>query len=327
MSTPFEPHSDDALSLEELLAGVDPDSTPDGWSPGDLSRMSIEAFTRQRIAPPAHRGIGKLKLSGPPVVAHTAPIAETSRLLAALQKAVTYVTASVRQGSSRPVITGVIRQGTALLLTPNFAPGSLEISVVSRQPEASEPALVHPASEVDVGIRTLVELFEAARFNEDLPGGLIDRLRTLGPRTARTLLSLSDTVLDDDLRLDITWRTTDHANLRGTLGRSQATAIRQAIHEGRIEVERITLVGFLRTISQIPHVPLDLILESGQRVQLKASEEQRAGLGPLYDNRVTVVADESVQTSARGEGKRQYELISVRAFEPGDSSAVFDEVE
>lgn len=324
MTTPPEPDQGRALSTDELLSGVDATWLPETWSPGDLSRMSVNAFVRQRIVPQLYRAEGTLRLSGPAIIDHAAPIAETSRLLGSLQKAVTYVSASVQQGTTRPSITASIRERTTLLLTPNLAPGSLEISVIGREPVRSEPALIPTQTELDSGMRELLSLFEDAGVGED-GHGLTERLRALGPRTARTLLKLTDTVLTDDVRLDLRWRTSDDADLRGSLGRPQASAISAAIQEGRIQVDQVTLVGWLRTISQIPNVPLDLILDNGQRAQIRANDEQRAGLGPLYDTRVTVVADESVQTSAKGEGRRQLDLVSVRSFEVGDASTMTDD--
>ena len=139
------------------------------------------------------------------------------------------------------------------------------------------------------------------------------------------MLQLSDAVLTDDIQLEVTWRATDDTSVHGVLGHQEAAAISRAIHEGRIEVERVRLVGYLRTISQIPHVPLDLIMDSGGRVQLRATESQRARLGPLYDTRVTVVADETVVTSAKGQGRTQYDLIEIKSYEPGDTSSDLDE--
>ena len=281
--------------------------------------------TRQRIVPPAHRGAGRLHLTGSTVVANTAPIAETSRLLAALQKAVTFLSAAVMQDSTRPTISSQLRRQTALLLTPQLAPGSLVISVVSREPETpTEPSLIPTATAADTGVRALLELCQTAG-SDGLATELGARLRSLGPRAARTILQLSDAVLTDDIQLEVSWRATDHTSVQGKLGHQEAAAISRAIQEGRIEVERVRLVGYLRTISQIPHVPLDLIMDSGGRVQLRATEDQRSRLGPLYDTRVTVVADETVVTSAKGQGRTQYDLIEIKSYEPGDTSSDLDE--
>lgn len=77
-------------------------------------------------------------------------------------------------------------------------PGSLQISVIGREPARSEPSLIPAQTELDSGIRELLSLFDEAAAGED-GTNLTERLRALGPRTARTLLKLSDTVLTDDV--------------------------------------------------------------------------------------------------------------------------------
>lgn len=328
MATQPEPNY--ALSPEEFLSTLDLSAVTapvPQWSRGDLSRSSIDAFVRQRTTPLPRPGAGKLHLTGAAVINHAIPLEETSRLLAALQRAVTFLSASVRQDSPRPRISASVRQATALFLTPQLAPGSVVLTVVSRPAEDSSgeltPSMIPVASEADSGVQTFLDLCNIATSDSLQLDALNTRLRALGPRAARTVLQLTNAVIADSVEMDFSWTSTDSTVTSGVMARRQALAIRDTIRSGRIEVERVTLIGTLITISQV--VPLDLVLESGHKVQLQASDEQRASSAEFYNTRVTVTAEETVTTSAGGTTRPHYLVVSIREYKPGDTATDLDD--
>ncbi|MEV5303509.1 hypothetical protein [Amycolatopsis methanolica] len=126
-------------------------------------------------------------------------------------------------------------------------------------------------------------------------------------------MKLAEAVIDDHVLLDLSWHEAGRATDRAAVRRSTAVALRDAITEARVDVDRTTLVGVLQTVSQVR--ALDLLLNNGDRITLEASDDVRADLGPMYNHRVEVLAEVRVRTSGTGQDRARYQLISVRSLE------------
>ncbi|WP_020419050.1 hypothetical protein [Amycolatopsis sp. ATCC 39116] len=316
MTTPdssFESFSSPA----DFFSGVDLSSVPAWETANELAALSIAAFAADQDGDQQSRGV--IRLHGDAVENHSIPVRTTIRVLGALQDLVAAVATALRgePAGLRGRIPEVARAATELRLVAEPLPGSLVLKFAAGPTDTASdprPALWHEVTLADRSMHRLIDLIrEADPLDREQ---LLSELRPLGPRVARQLVKLAEAVIDDEVLLDLSWQEAGRATDRAAVRRSTAVALRDAITEARVDVDRTTLVGVLQTVSQVR--ALDLLLDNGDRITLEASDDVRADLGPMYNHRVEVLAEVRVRTSGTGQDRARYQLISVRSLEEED---------
>lgn len=83
----------------------------------------------------------------------------------------------------------------------------------------------------------------------DISGHIAQELRRFGSRTARHLTDLTSRVVEDEIDLDLTWRTPAGQLHRAVLQRRSAETIQAAIKINEVEVREVEVTGILTTVS------------------------------------------------------------------------------
>jgi predicted nuclease of predicted toxin-antitoxin system len=200
------------------------------------------------------------------------------------------------------------------------APGSVQLRLEGPIVEATTPlAGMEPVLLIDLAAGQLVGLMSEVadpQLDEDV---VVGHLRSLGPRVARHIQTLAAELLSDDVDLDLSWRRFGKPPEVGQLHRQNASLLRDIIRRSHVENEPITLVGQLVTISRVR--PAAIVLDSGQIVTLMVDEQLSADLGPFFNQRVRIEAEETVtHQAATGRDKYQYRLLAVDLAAADDSS-------
>lgn len=309
-------------SLEAFFTGVDLNSMPRWSTADDLAALSVAAFAAQQALPAPAASRALVRLHGPAVQEHSVPVRKTMRVLGALQDALSAVAAALRNEPAglRGRLPDFARMATELRLVAEPVPGSvvlkLEAGDLPSVRDTGQPPMFPVPTLADQSMHRMLELVRRADASVLDRDQLLEELRPLGPRVARQLVKLAEAVLEDDLLVDLTWQEPGREPDRAAVERSTALAIKDTITQARVDVDEVTLVGVLQTVSQVR--VLDLLLESGERITLEANEEARAKLGPMYGHRVEVVAEVTIRTSGTGQDKARYQLIDVRSLEADD---------
>lgn len=291
-----------------LLEGVD---LSDIYVPADVVELSQRSVLASRstfadITAPAE---AVLRLSGDGVRRNRIGARQASRILGSLQEVFAAIGQSLSGSpTSRGSIPNIIRQRTALNLFPATAAGSVQLHLETAIDNSTMPldSLERPNLADEAAGVLMALMDEVGSVDDDTT--LIDHLRTLGPRVARQVQILSTTLVRDDVDLDLSWRRFAERPQVGQLHRDQARRMQDAIRRSRVDVQIIPLVGQLVTVSRVR--PAALVLDSGRILALQVDEELTSGLGPYFDQRVRIEAEESItHQESTGRSQAQYRLI------------------
>jgi hypothetical protein len=284
--------------------------------PGDLARLSIRSLHERLgdVLPPDRPEID-VRLHGPGIPGHEIPVREAAGILTALQETIASIgQVLTHQPTAHGRIHLAVLNATELRLTPEMSMGSVifHLAGVGEEVSGDEAAeLTGSDTLVDIALGQffmLLERSDAARIETT---ELAEELRRFGPRTAKHLSDLVERVMKDEIDMDLTWRA-PHGHRRHTaLERGAALAISDAIKRNKVETTTVELTGVLVTVSMV--MKAELLTEDHGRLKLSVEPEQAASLGPFFDKRVTVSAEQTIKWStSTGQEKRTFRLLDLR---------------
>lgn len=264
MSSPAEARADRLRALEASILEGTSDESPD--SPAEVSEISARA----------HRAIVRgtygneptelrVRLHGDGVVGHQVPADQAGALLRQTQLVVRWIGARLRtlaDEKQMPAKKGerlAVKDATRLFLQPQFGAGSLIFDLVGADHAAGEGdddqgQVVDGASHVDALIdRALLELLSIVDSSEaDSPealGELSNYVARMGPRVASQLKQLSTHVTEDEINIELRWRSPRGSQKRSNLTRRGALAIKDAVDRNKVRTDEIFITGMLETVS------------------------------------------------------------------------------
>lgn len=331
MTTPDE-HLEELRALA-LAADVEPISDP-----RELARQSVRAHLEEigGLVPPDLPEVD-VRLHGPGVPAHDIPVREASAILTSLQETVSSIGQVLSQSritSSGPINSQVLR-ATELRMTPEVLPGSVVFHLTGPGEQISGgelAAITGTDTLVDAAMSELFTLVAQSENTQALETAsqLARELRRFGPRVAKHLSELTSHVVQDEIDLDLTWRTPRGRSRRASLERSSARTIQDAIKINEVEVRQVTLHGVLTTVSTTHKA--ELKMADQRSVLIAANDQLAASLGPFYNKRVVITAEETTRWSINtGRETRRYRMLGISIgdsaeAEPGPGPAPLDDL-
>jgi hypothetical protein len=317
----------EALRALALAADVEVISDPE-----ELARQGIRAHVEDigGFLPPDLPEVD-VRLHGPGVPAHDIPVREATAILTSLQETVASIGQALSQHkttSSGPINAQILKS-TELRMSPTVLPGSVVFHLTGPGEDITgEEALALTGTEtlVDAAMRELFALVEQSQKTAELEtaGLLAHDLRRFGPRVAKHLSDLTGNVISDEIDLDLSWRTPRGQRQWASLQRHSAQTLQDAIKLNEVKSSRVELTGVLTTISLTHKAELRML--DNRRVQISANDKLAASLGPFFNERVTVVAEETVRWSINtGRETRTYRMLDIRHAEPNTDSSSHSE--
>ena len=306
----------DQLPLAQQIQAAE-DRLPRVRTGEELDRLGEEALLQEIGGEPGPARID-VRLHGAGVIGHRVPVRRATAILGSLQEALTSIAqAVVREPTARGVVERRVQDATELIFSPAVSPGSV-VFHLSKSPDEQLPLLAAPdaaPSLIDRAVSGLLDVMEDERSGDHDDPSLASRLRVLGPRTAKHLNDLVTRVVSDDIDVELTWR--GRARPRTVdLARERASLLRTAISINEQEVQVVTVLGRLRTISTVTSA--DLVTEDERRYKIAVPVGLRPALGRHDDHQVEARLREVTKWStSTGVEKKTYELIEVGL--PGSS--------
>jgi hypothetical protein len=299
------------------LSAVDAPS----WSePGDLSRMSIEAFSSvEELGRP--RSIGALRLSGAGVSTNAVRLELLGSVSQEFQRLVVAVGAALEGArTARGKVSEALARQARLLLVASPAPGSVLLRLTpemdSREDPQAERLFPMGSNEplADRSIGRILALLNGFATADPEAETLSRELNELGPRVAGALRDLAGELADGHLDVDLAWSTPSSATRRTHLSASQARWVRGLVSSRRLDETPVSFVGQLRTISDRRALELETV--DGDLIVLRRGRETPAILEDLHvGSLVSVDASEKSEYKVGGEEVRTYTLISLSLIE------------
>ena len=317
MTTPDE-HLEE-LRRRALASDIEPVSDPE-----DLARLSVRSL-HQTLggAVQPDRPEVDIRLHGPGVPGQEIPVREAAAMLTAIQETIASIgQALTRQPTAHGPLRSQILKATELHLSPEVRPGSVIFHLTGPGEEVSgdEAAqLTGTETLVDTAVRELFALMQQSEAGELETGTLAAELRRFGPRVAKHLSDLVGQVVRDEIDVDFSWRSPRGQRRRASLQRRSALVIYNAIKLNEIDTRTVELVGTLITVSRVAKAELQT--EEQGRIKLSVDEETAAELGPFYNHRVIVSAEQTTKWSTNtGQETRTFRLLQIRLSDEDTTS-------
>jgi hypothetical protein len=312
--TPDERLAD--LRQRALAANIEPADEPE-----DLARLSLRSLVRDTggVVQPDNPEVD-IRLHGPGVPGHTIPVRDAAAILTSLQETLASIgQALTHQPTAQGPIHSQVLKATELRMSPTVGLGSIVFHLNGPAEEVSGDeavALTGTDTLVDAAVRELFAIVEHSEAGELGTGTLADELRRFGPRAAKHLSDLVDRVVKDEIDVDFTWRSPAGRRRRASLHRRSALVIHEAIKRNEVETTIVELTGTLVTVSKVTKAELQT--DEYGRIRLSVDDDRAAMLGPFYNQRVLVLAEQTTKWSMNtGQETRTFRLLDIRmADEP-----------
>jgi hypothetical protein len=312
------------LRARALSADVEPLSDPE-----ELTRRGIRAHLEEvgGFIPP-DRPEMDVRMHGPGVPAHDIPVREAAGILSPLQEAVAAIgQALVRKATASGRINADVLHATELRLSPVLRPGSVVFHLTGPGEDVSGaevPELTGTETLADAAIRQLFTLIGQAEKTTEIEaaGRLAHELRRFGSRTAKHLTDLTSRIVEDEIDIDLTWRTPLGRFHRAALQRRSAETIQAAIRLNEVEIVEVELAGILVTVSMTKKAELR-IQELGN-VALDVHDQLATKLGNYFNKQVVVAAEQTTRWLINtGAEKRSYRMLGIRLAD-ADGAVLMD---
>lgn len=326
MSSPAEARADRLRQLEATILANAPEVPMK--SPAELSEASARA----------HRAIVqgtygneptelRVRLHGDGVLGHQVPADQAGALLKQTQLVVRWIGARLRNLSDEkqlPAKKGdrlAVKDATRLFLRPQLGAGSLIFDLVGADHTDSadddgQGQVVDGASQVDALLdRALLELLAIVDSSEaDSPealGELSEYVARMGPRVASQLRQLSTHVTDEEINIELRWRSPRGSQKSSNLTRRGALAIKDAVDRNKVRTDEIHITGLLETVSagkdqvriETPEEPFKMDVDADLGVTL----------GNLLHREVTARVERTTTWHNSGKETKDYRLLGVAA--------------
>jgi hypothetical protein len=311
--------------LQELRARALAANLEPVGDPGELARRGIRghlaSVTPGLVAP--DRPEVDVRLHGPGVPGAEVPVREATAILNSVQEAVASIGQALRyEPTLRGVIQGQVLVATELRMTPIIRAGSVGFHLVgSGEPVTGNEAagLVGTDTLVDAAMKELFGLVEQSASIEPESSALAQELRKLGPRTAKHLSDLVKRVINDEIDIDLTWRTPSGRRRQTSLQRPSAQALERAIALNKVDTQIVEIVGDLVTISTA--IKAEIKTDDG-RIAMAVGKDLAATLGPLYNQRVVATAERvTTWNTNTGKESRVFQLMDIRLANPKEAAS------
>lgn len=310
-----------ALRELALAANVPPVSDP-----AELTRLSIRAHREQVGDAFPELPRVDVRMHGPGIIGHDVPVREATSILTSLQETVASIgqVLTHKATASGPINASVLKF-TELRMTPELLPGSVIFRLTGPGEELTgdeAASLTGSDTLVDAAMRALFAIVDqsASTKNPEATGTLAKDLRRFGPRVAKHLAELVDSITKDAIDVDITWRTPRGLRQDASLPRDSARTLQDAIQLNRVVTRRIELTGTLTTISTTKKA--ELRTPDRRAVQIAVPDQLTTSLKPLFNELVVVRANETVKWSINtGRETRNYLMLDIRAADRKAKSA------
>jgi hypothetical protein len=316
VTTP-DAHLED-LRQQALAADIEPVSDP-----AELMRLSIRSLHESLggVVQPDRPEVD-IRLHGPGVTGQQIPVREAAAILSAIQETIASIgQALTSQQTAHGPLRSQILKATELHLSPDVRPGSVIFHLVGPGEEVSGGEAIQLTGTetlVDNAMRELFALMQQSEAGELGTGTLAGELRRFGPRVAKHLSELVDQVVRDEIDVDFTWRSPRGQRRRASLERRSALIIHNAIRLNEVETRTIELIGTLVTVSRVAKAELET--DDQGRIKLSVDSEEAARLGPYYDQRVIVSAEQTTRWSINtGHETRTFRLLDIRLANAGSA--------
>jgi hypothetical protein len=184
------------------------------------------------------------------------------------------------------------------------------------------PAEHKPQRDASMLVRCaeLFSVFEQSEAQQLDSAALAHDLRRLGPRTAKHLSDLVKQVIADEIDIDLSWRNPRGRRRDATLQHQAALALGRAIDRNRAEIKVVELTGVLVTVSAVGRA--ELRTDGGERIKLAVDAVVAPNLGPFYNQRVAVQAEQTtVWSTNTGKETRTFSLVDIRLMDPGQATS------
>lgn len=304
------------LNLETVVKDLGLDGP--GISMRDVSRMSLETFVTERSLGRRLKSHGWVKLSGPTIEEHTAPLDGAGYVMVALQKLVNAVGAGLSNITSRQGrLPDWVRERTSLGLTPQMNPGSLVFQIEAIRAPQDE---LSPTGEVriDEDVPLVDQAFTKALSLLEMPANqrLLDelgvQLKGLGPRVAGSLDSLAEALSANSFNIDLQWDVPTMMPERASLNHLEAELLHRFVNEGKFDQAEITFSAKLRTISD--RRMWEVQTEDGEIIRLDTTDLPAPTVRRFFvGDPVEVRATWSVENLPSGTERNRYVVIDVRS--------------
>ncbi len=312
MTTPDEHLKE--LRKQALAADIEPVSDPE-----ELARLSIRSLHENLggVLQPDRPEVD-IRLHGPGVPGQEIPVREAAAILTSIQETIASIgQALTRQPTAHGPLRSQVLKATELHMSPEVRPGSVSFHLIGPGEEVSgnEAAeLTGTDTLVDTAVQQLFALMHQSEAGELETGTLAAELRRFGPRVAKHLSDLVGQVVRDEIDVDFTWRSPRGQRRRASLQRRSAQVIHNAIKLNEVDTKTVELVGTLITVSKVAKAELQT--EDQGRIKLSVDDQTAAGLGPYYNHRVTVSAEQTTRWSTNtGQETRTFRLLDIRLAE------------
>ena len=250
--------SDDLYKRLLAQAGWNGDEEPLAEDAEDIGRLSIERLLQSlhgNARELASRGT--LRLSGPAVVDHRAPMDALGKLASSWQGFVTAVGASLEgYRQERGKLPADVERRT-LLAVDGISPGSLVLNLTpiadplaEAEPDGQPDLTATARPLADQAMEAALDLVDSAGnvAAEDLDS-LAVRMREAGPRVAGSLRRVAATIVASNVIVEGTWREPEHATVRTRCTPDQAKWIVGFIEGRSLDDEEVEVAGEAITVS------------------------------------------------------------------------------
>jgi len=303
-----------------------PRSGERGWIDAeDLSRLSLDAMRAENSVVRRVTSSGSLRLTGAGVTGHSAvmdDVADTMRHFQRLVLATGLAQAGHRSLRGQPSPDVVAK--TKLKLDGAPMPGSLVLAFVPSVAPMEELTknghedITNPTSHqaVDVAVSDALGLLnEAQLLGPDADEtNFLGHLTALGPRVASTLRDFTKTLVSSEFEPEIRWMKPNERALRSRLTLSQLSYLQKIVTSRELAKEPTTVVGKLRTVSDISAWKVEI--EDGSIVSIVAKLISEAEVAELrLGTTVRVHATVTEEVGPSGEGAAKYVATSVEVVD------------
>jgi hypothetical protein len=308
------------LRSRALAADIEPVADPE-----ELTQLSISAHLENaglEVLP--GRPELDMRLHGPGVPTHEIPVREAAAILNSVQEAVASIgQALIQEPTARGTIPARVLKATELHMSSSIGAGS----VIFRLGAPGGQVLTEDFGAVGVeplaarAITELLSVVDRSQEGQVEAAALAESMRHLGPRVAKHLSDLVKTLVDDGIDVDFIWRGDAPGRpRRASLQRQSALAIREAIKLNEVNTREVTLTGKLVTVSSVSQA--ELHEEQEGRIRLSVSAEDAENLGPFFNRRVVIRAEQVTMWSMQtGQEKRTYRLLGIDYADDGKPPA------
>ncbi|OBH55022.1 hypothetical protein A5687_03345 [Mycobacterium mantenii] len=316
----------DVRAIEDLIVRAYGDRQPGWQTADDVARISFEALVTQDEIARTLPSLGMLRLSGPGVTVHSAPLSDVTRILQGLQRVATAVAAAEVGDTElgRQASTAVTNR-TRLLIAGSPAPGSLvfnlapETSAVTEVREADgSVSMFREQKDDDQQIdKAMIRAIDVIGTGINLPPAadgseFLGEIAELGPRVASSIRDFARGLHRYGFDLDLEWRQPRRPTHRIHLGTHSADRIASVIESSHLDVEPVTIEGRILTVSTVQNQEWLVEQNDGTHVSIKHSDlpyDQTVGIAT--DARVRITAQMKTSVSNAGVTKVTYEAIEV----------------